>query len=91
MEVSPFKGDWLFEPNWFHTKYNTMKKLENMMDYAAGLDQQLSPEIHQFISLITARREELGVVSRAFWTPDVFFNGEIQNRVYRGGAGKKFR
>ncbi len=85
--VTPRDKQWLIQPEWFASRFNTSRSLENLISYSVSLGHTISPLVHQQLAIVAARRESLGIANRAFWAPDLFFTGEIKQLVYRGGAG----
>jgi outer membrane protein TolC len=55
-------------------------------DFMAQLGFELAPELRTFDAAIAAQERSLTASKRAFYVPDILFQGEVE-RPFRGGAG----
>ena len=73
---------WLYPPKWFEDRFNTPEKLERFATYIVCEGFRLSPMLQHFSCLVSVKAEALGMAKRAFWTPDLFFNGCVDQKLY---------
>lgn len=84
----PIGGEgWLFQPEWFATRFNNDQALERLNEFTVAIGSQVNPKVYELLALVQARKEELGVRDRDFYAPDVFLGGNLTERAYRAGAG----